>query len=70
MTFVEMLLLIDERGEKIVSDKTHTITTDKFQYTREPAGEWAQKELPVVVIEIDPYPPLEVTPPKEKKKKK
>lgn len=70
MTFVEMLLLIDERGEKIVSDKTHSITTDKFLYNRESNGEWVQKELPVVVIEVDPFPPLEVTPPKEKKKKK
>ena len=70
MTFVEMLLLISERGEKIVSDKIHSITTDKFLYNREPNGEWVQKELPVVTIEIDPYPPLEVTPSKEKKKKK
>ena len=57
MTFIEVLQLIDERGEKIVSDKTHTILTDKFQYSRTNGGEWEQKELPTPVA--DKFPPLE-----------
>jgi hypothetical protein len=66
-----MLILLDSRGEKIISDKTHTITTDKFVYSREPNGDWIQKDLPVVTIQIDPYPPLEsVLPPKKTKKSK
>jgi hypothetical protein len=72
MTFIEVLLLIDERGEQIVSDKTHAIQTDKFLYSRESNGEWIQKELPVVTMKVDPFPPLEtVVPqlPKTKKKK-
>lgn len=71
MTFIEVLILLDSRGEKIVSDKTHAIQTDKFIYSREPNGDWVQKDLPVTTIVVDPYPPLEsVLPPKTKKKKK
>jgi hypothetical protein len=71
MTFIEVLILLDSRGEKIVSDKTHAIQTDKFIYSREPNGDWVQKELPIQTIVVDPYPPLEsVLPPKTKKKKK
>lgn len=72
MTYIEMLLLIDERGEKVVSDKTHTIQTDKFIYSREPDGSWIQKELPISTIIVDKFPPLETvvpTLPKGKKKK-
>lgn len=70
MTFIEVLILLDSRGEKIVSDKTHTITTDKFIYSREPNGDWVQKELPVVTIQVDPFPPLESVAPIPKKTKK
>jgi hypothetical protein len=72
VTYVEVLLLIEERGEKHVSDKTHSIQTDKFIYSREPNGSWEQKELPITTIVVDPFPPLEsVLPvlPKSKKKK-
>lgn len=57
MTFIEVLQLIDERGEKIVTDKTHTIQTDKFQYSRTNDGQWEQKDLPAPVA--DKFPPLE-----------
>lgn len=71
MTFIEVLILLDSRGEKIVSDKTHTIMTDKFTYSREPNGDWIQKDLPVTTIVVDKFPPLEsVLPPALKKKKK
>lgn len=70
MTFIEVLLLIDQRGEKIVSDKTHVIQTDKFLYARTTNGDWEQKELPVVTIEVDKFPPLEAVVPSLPKKKK
>lgn len=57
MTFIEVLQLIDERGEKVISDKTHAIRTDKFLYAREPNGEWTQKDLPPV--EPEKFPPLD-----------
>lgn len=57
MTFIEVLQLIDERGEKIVSDKTHNILTDRFQYSRTNDGQWEQKELPPPAAEK--FPPLE-----------
>lgn len=72
MTFVEVLILLDSRGEKIISDKIHAIQTDKFLYVREPNGSWVQKELPTYTLEVDKFPPLEsvVNLPKTKKKKK
>lgn len=70
MTFIEVLLLIDQRGEKIVSDKTHAIHTDKFLYAREVDGTWAQKDLPPPIEEVNQFPPLpEPEAPKKKKKK-
>lgn len=57
MTFIEVLQLIEERGERIVTDKTHAIRTDKFLYAREPNGEWMQRELPPV--EPEKFPPLD-----------
>ena len=70
MTYIEVLLLIQERGEKIASDKTHAIHTDKFLYARVPDGTWEQKELPAPIVTEDKFPPLPVAPPKETKKKK
>ena len=72
MTYLEMLVLIGERGEKVVTDKTHSIQTDKFIYARGPDGSWEQKELPISTIIVEKFPPLEsVVPtlPKGKKKK-
>lgn len=68
MTFVEMLLLIEQNGETIISDKTHSIQTNKWQYSRLPSGDWEQKELPS--LPEPAFAPLEPEPPKEKKKKK
>ncbi len=70
MTYLEVLMLIGERGETVVSDKTHAIQTDKFLYSREPDGAWVQKELPVVTMTVDPFPPLEAVIPTLPKKKK
>jgi hypothetical protein len=70
MTFIEVLLLISERGEKIASDKTNAIHTDKFLYARAPDGTWEQRELPVETIAVDKFPPLESVIPTLKTKKK
>lgn len=67
MTFIEMLLLIDQRGEKIVSDKTNAIQTDKWLYSRTPNGDWEQREIPPPPE--DPFPPLPEPEPVKKKKK-
>lgn len=72
MTYIEVLLLIEERGEKIASDRTHSIQTDKFIYAREPDSSWIQKELPITTIVVEKFPPLEEvipTLPKTKKMK-
>lgn len=70
MNFIEVLLLIDQRGEKITSDKIHAIHTDKFLYERGADGVWVQKDLPPPIQEEDKFPPLpepEVVPKKKKK---
>jgi hypothetical protein len=69
MTFLEVLMLIGERGEKMTVDKTSLIQTDKFLYTREHDNSWIQKELPIYTIEVDKFPPLESILPQTKKKK-
>lgn len=70
MTFIEVLLLIEQRGEHITSDKIHAIHTDKFLYSRESDGTWAQRDLPPPIVEEDQFPPLpEPEAPKKKKKK-
>jgi hypothetical protein len=70
MTFLELMMLLDSRGEKTVIDKTNLIQTDKFQYTRARNGEWEQGELPIKTIAVDPFPPLESVLPKLPKTKK
>ena len=70
MTFLELMMLLDSRGEKTVSDKINHIQTDKFVYTRMPNGEWEQGELPIKTIAVDPFPPLESVLPKLPKTKK
>jgi len=73
VTFIEVLLLIDSRNEKIMSDKTHEIKTDKFLYSRTTTGDWEQKDLPQTSTEpeflpIEPYT-AEIPVVKKKKKK-
>jgi hypothetical protein len=57
MTFIEVLQLIDERKETIVSDRTHAIRTNQFLYSRATNGEWEQQDLPPA--EPDKFPPLD-----------
>jgi hypothetical protein len=44
MTFIELISLIGERGEKVISDKLHVIQTDKHVYSRSQQGEWKEQE--------------------------
>ncbi len=46
MTFYEVLTKMSERGEKVISDKSHIIQTDKRLYVRASDGGWEEKELP------------------------
>jgi hypothetical protein len=64
MTYLEVILLIQERSEKVVSDKTLTIQTDKHAYYRMPDGSWEERiAIPPVVST------LTLAPVEEKKKK-
>lgn len=67
MTFIEVLLLIQDRQEKILSDKIDSIQTNKFLYSRSGTGVWEQKELPPPPEER--FAPIPPEPPREKKKK-
>ncbi len=66
MTYLELILLIAERGEKVVSDKTLAIQTDKHLYHRQPNGSWQEGELPTTTETPLTLAPVEI---KEKKKK-
>lgn len=65
MNYLELILLIAERGEKVVSDKTLAIQTDKHLYSRLPDGSWEERELPTPT-----EPPLTLAPVEIKEKKK
>ncbi len=72
MTFIEVLLLIEQRGEKMVSDKIHSIQTDKHLYERGTDGVWVEKQLPpppVETIQLDYEVPKAETIKGKKKKK-
>ena len=69
MTFLEMLLLIEQNKEKVISDKSSSIQTDKFIYVRSAGGEWEQQALLTTHVE-ERFPPLPVEIPVEKKKRK
>lgn len=67
MTFLEMILLIEEREEKIASDRASNIQTDKHLYTRLHGDlGWEERELSVTEPHISLASP---DPPTEKKKK-
>lgn len=75
MNYMEVLLLIQSGGEKIVSDKLHHIQTDKFMYVRAANGEWEQKELTTILsdgtrIEAPAFLPIVPTIIPDKKKRK
>jgi hypothetical protein len=59
MTFIECMLFISESGEKVVEERTFSVTTDKFKYVREPNGEWVQKEIPPPVDNTQYLPIIE-----------
>ena len=66
MTYLDAILLIQERSEKVISDKPQSILTDKRLYRRKFDGDWEETDAPVV--ETDRFKPLPPPSPKEKKK--
>jgi hypothetical protein len=68
MNYLELIMLISERGEKSVSEKLSSIRTDKFLYHRSSDGNWEQLDLPAIVEE-EKYLPISPTETKEKHKK-
>jgi hypothetical protein len=50
MTFIETLLIIQQRDEKILTQEVSSIITDQHRYFREPGendeGPWQQDLLP------------------------
>lgn len=67
MTYLELIVLISERQEKVVSDRSFIIQTDKRLYTRFPDGSWEEGNLPEVADALTLAP---IIPPKEYKKKR
>jgi hypothetical protein len=45
MNYADVLLLIEERQEKILAQSTHSLVTDKNHYLRL-HGEWTQDQTP------------------------
>lgn len=68
MTFLELILLLETRGEKVLTDGVSAIYTDKRLYSRVSSSVWEEKELPVMVESKD-FLPLVIEPPKSKKTK-
>lgn len=60
MTFLDMLLVIEQRGEKIITDKINHLQTDKHAYTRTSDG-WEEKEMPNDYVP----PPVKISKPME-----
>ena len=65
VTYLELILLIAERGEKVVSDKTLAIQTDKHLYHRQPNGSWQEGELPTTTETPLTLAPVEIEREKE-----
>jgi hypothetical protein len=67
MTFIEMMLLIDERKEKIVIDRIDSVHTDAHLYARSTQGIWEEKDLPPPIDKTIDKPLEIIMPPKEDK---
>jgi hypothetical protein len=75
MNYLDVLLLIQNSGEKIVSDKLNHIQTDRFIYVRTLNGDWEQRELTTILpdgtrIEGPTFLPIVPTTIPDKKKHK
>ncbi len=66
MTYLEVILLMQERAEPVLSDRVLEIRTTKHLYSRKPDGTWDESE---VVVAEPTFSPLPVEIPTEKKKK-
>lgn len=64
MNYLEMILLIKERNEKVISDRVMSIQTDKHLYARKSDGNWEEQELLVMeesLITLAPEVPRRIT---------
>ena len=66
--FIDTMIAIAERGEKVVIEKALAIYTDKFVYRRLPDGNWEQQTLPPPVDNTQ-FAPLPIEIPVAKKDK-
>jgi len=58
MNFIETMVGIAERGEKVITERAFSVYTDKFVYYRQNDGSWEQKPLPPPVDNSVEFPPL------------
>ena len=58
MTYIELVLMLAERGEKVITDRTNALYTDKFSYFRNSNGSWEQRDLPEPMVEEPKFLPL------------
>jgi hypothetical protein len=68
MNFLETILLIEERGEKVISEKLSSIQTNGHYYTRSSNGDWTERELTETEKLAKPPTPPQTIAIKEKKK--
>ncbi len=70
MNFIDTMIAIAERGEKVTIERATSIYTNKFMYVRLDDGNWVQRELPPPVDNTQFTPlPVEVPQTKQAKKK-
>jgi hypothetical protein len=68
MTFLETILLIEERGEKIISsDKLSSLQTDQYMYYRISDNQWLERDLTETEKLNKPPTPPHTIPVREKK---
>jgi hypothetical protein len=68
MNFLETILLIEERGEKVISEKLSSIQTNGHCYTRSSNGDWTERPLTETEKLAKPPTPPQSFVMKEKKK--
>lgn len=45
MTFIEVVVLIEQRGERLITDRINCLMTDRHAYERTSENVWQEKEL-------------------------
>jgi len=55
MNFIELAIVIAERGEKVLEERAKVIRTDKHTYVRKDNGQW-EEIITTTTLIIAPYP--------------